>query len=81
MTDQVHFLRRPATIHKLWILLWAVLGLTVAAQVFIPVEGYFGVDGWFAFAAVFGFLSCAAMVFAAKALGALLKRKDDYYDC
>ncbi|WCL54499.1 hypothetical protein [Gimibacter soli] len=80
MTDQVHFLRRPTTIRKLWVLLWVVLALTVAAQVFIPVEGYFGVDGWFAFAAAFGFLSCAAMVFAAKALGALLKRKDDYYD-
>ena len=43
------WLVRPSTIRKLWILLWVVLALTVIAQLFIKVKGYFLVDGWFAF--------------------------------
>jgi hypothetical protein len=58
----------------------AVLAMTVLAQVVISVKGYFGVDGWFAFGAVFGFVSCLAMVLVAKALGFVLKRDEDYYD-
>ena len=57
----------------------AVLALTVLAQLLIGVKGYFGVDGWFAFGAVFGFLSCLAMVLVAKGLGFVLKRDEDYY--
>ena len=36
-------------------------------------------NGWFAFGAVYGFLSCLAMVLVAKGLGYLLKRPHDYY--
>ena len=79
-TPDDHWLTRPATIRKLWIALYAVLTLIVLAQLGIKVKGYFGVDGWFGFGAAFGFLSCVAMVFVAKALGALLKRPEDYYD-
>jgi len=56
-----------------------VLALTVLAQLLIKVKGYFGVDDWIGFGAVFGFLSCLAMVLVAKFLGIFLKRKDDYY--
>ena len=56
-----------------------VLALTVAAQLFIKVKGYFGVDEWLGFGAVYGFGCCLAMVLFAKALGFLLKRPDDYY--
>jgi len=75
-----HWLVRPSTIRMLWIAFIAVLGLTVLAQLVIDVKGYFGADGWFGFGAVFGFLSCVAMVLAAKALGVLLKRPEDHYD-
>lgn len=78
-SQQDHWLARPATIRKLWWGFSAVLGLTVAAQLFVYVKGYFGADGWFAFGAVFGFLSCLAMVLFAKGLGAFLKRDEDYY--
>jgi hypothetical protein len=57
----------------------AVLVLTVVAQRFVAVEGHFRVDGWFAFGAMFGFASCVVMVLAAKVLGWLLKRPEDYY--
>lgn len=75
-----HWLTRPETIRKLWWGFSAVLALTVLAQLFIYVKGYFGVDGWFGFGAGFGFLSCLMMVLAAKALGFVLKRGEDYYD-
>ena len=58
---------------------WIVLALTVVAQLFIYVKGYFGVDTWFGFGAAFGFLSCLAMVLFAKGLGFFLKRDEDYY--
>ena len=38
------------------------------------------IDGWFGFAAAYGFLCCAAMVLVAKGLGVFLKRPDNYYD-
>lgn len=77
--DNLHWLVRPATIRKLWWGFSIVLALTVAAQVFIYVKGYFDADGWFGFGAVFGFLSCLAMVLFAKAIGVFLKRSEDYY--
>jgi sterol desaturase/sphingolipid hydroxylase (fatty acid hydroxylase superfamily) len=78
--DQTHWLTRPATIRKLWWGFSVVLALTVAAQFFIYVKGYFGIDGWFGFGAVYGFLSCLIMVLVAKGLGYILKREEDYYD-
>ncbi len=36
-------------------------------------------DGWFAFGAIYGFLSCLAMVLFAKVLGWWLKRPENYY--
>lgn len=77
--ERDHWLARPENIRLLWRGFWVVLGLTVAAQFFIPVKGHFGIDGWFGFGAVFGFFSCLAMVLVAKALGYSLKREEDYY--
>lgn len=73
------WLARPSTITKLWKLLWFVLALTVVAQLFIKIKGHFLVDGWFAFAAIFGFLCCLAMVLFAKAIGNVLKRDENFY--
>ena len=77
--DSGHFFTRPRTIRALWLLFSALLALTVLAQLVFYVKGYFTVDGWFGFGAVFGFLSCLLMVLFAKALGMLLKRPNDYY--
>ncbi|MEM7429398.1 MAG: hypothetical protein AAF441_25230 [Pseudomonadota bacterium] len=74
-----HWLVRPDTIRLLWKILIAVLALTVLAQAFIYVKGYFTVDGWFGFGAAYGFLSCLIMVLVAKGLGYFLKRDDSYY--
>ncbi|MEX0738432.1 MAG: hypothetical protein WD071_03725 [Pseudohongiella sp.] len=75
-----HWLVRPDTIRKLWWGFGVILALTVAAQFVVDVHDYFTVDGWFAFYAIFGFVSCLAMVVFAKVLGMFLKRPDTYYD-
>jgi hypothetical protein len=77
--EQLHWLVRPTTIRKLWIGFIAVLALVVLAQTGIYIKGYFVVDGWFGFGAVYGFGCCLLMVLAAKLLGAILKRPEDYY--
>lgn len=81
MTDKEigHPLTRPRTIRLLWWLFSAVLATTVLLQLVIYVKGYFTVDGWFGFGAVFGFICCVLMVLVAKVLGAVLKRPRDYY--
>jgi hypothetical protein len=73
------WLVRPSTIKLLWVVFITVLGLTVLAQFVIKVKGYFVIDGWFGFGALFGFLACVAMVLVAKLLGRFLKRDEDYY--
>lgn len=73
------WLARPSTIRLLWWVFSAVLALSVAAQLVIKVKGYFGVDDWPGFGAVYGFLACLAMVLVAKLLGFVLKRPADYY--
>ena len=49
------------------------------SQLLFKVKGYFGVDGWLGFGALFGFLSCVAMVLVAKVLGWVLKRDEHFY--
>jgi hypothetical protein len=73
------WLARPSTIRLLWQVFAVVLAIAVAVQLLFPVKAKFGVDGWLAFGAVFGFLSCLAMVLFAKGLGWFLKRDDNYY--
>ncbi|MDJ0950721.1 MAG: hypothetical protein QNJ94_17550 [Alphaproteobacteria bacterium] len=75
-----HWLVRPDTIRKLWIGSSVVLALLVIADLFVHHHGAFGIDETFGFYAWYGLLTCAAMVFAAKGLGLILKRPDDFYD-
>ena len=64
----------------IWKAFIAALALTVAAQLFIEAQPHFAVERLFAWNALYGFLACAALILVARALGALLKRRDDYYD-
>jgi hypothetical protein len=75
-----HWLVRPGTIRLLWMIFAVILVVTVMADMFIHHHAWFGLDGTFGLGAWFGFVSCIAMVAFAKALGAVLKRRDTYYD-
>jgi len=74
-----YWLARPSTIRLLWVLFIVILALTVLADLFIDHHGDFGIDGTIGFYAWYGFVSCVVLVIGSKALGVLLKRKDDYY--
>jgi hypothetical protein len=74
-----HWLTRPATIRRLWILFIAVLAATVLAELLIHRHPVIGIDGLFGFNAWYGFGACVALVLAARLLGFALKRRDGYY--
>jgi hypothetical protein len=75
-----HWLARESTIKGLWIAFAVALVATVLMDLVIEPHSYFGLDGTFGFGAWFGFASCVALIVFAKALGAILKRPDTYYD-
>jgi hypothetical protein len=75
-----HWLVRPRTIRGLWIAFIAILALTVLADFVIRPHAEFGIDGTIGFYAWYGFLICVVLIAGARALGVLLKRRDDYYD-
>ena len=75
-----HWLARPSTLRRLWMLFAAVLAVTVLLDLAIAHHPFFGLDGSLGFGAWFGFLSCVALVLLARALGAILKRPDSYYE-
>lgn len=78
--SEKHWLYRRTTPGKLWKAGIAVLSLTVIAELFIKLHPHFAIAEFFAFHAVFGFVSCLVMVLFARLLGYLVKRRDDYYD-
>ncbi len=75
-----HWLVRRRTIRILWMASSVVLAITVLFDLMVDHYVIFGVGGAFGFAAWYGFLTCVAMVLAAKGLGFFLKRNDRYYD-
>ena len=68
------------TIRLLWLLFLLTLAATLAAEFFIHVHAYFGIDGWRFFNAGFGFLSCAGIIIFSKLVGVFLKRPTAYYE-
>ncbi len=73
-------------IKRLWQVSLAVLAIVFLLdlpKLFQDAEhshAHYGVDGWFGFYSIYGFVTCVIMVVFSKALGFILKRKDDYYD-
>jgi hypothetical protein len=63
----------------IWKIFLVALAASVLAQLLVEAHPHFAFEGWFGFGALYGFLACAALILIAKALGALLKRRDDYY--
>lgn len=75
----MHWLRRPATIKKLWRWGLGILAVITLLDLVINSYAYFGIDGSFGFYSWYGLLACIAMIIIAKALGVFLKQGDDYY--
>jgi len=71
---------RPGTRRLLWLLLWGLCALSVAAEFFIDKHPHFAAEKFFGFFAILGFVACAGLIVIAKGLGFLLKAGVDYYD-
>ena len=67
-------------LRRLWAGFVAVLSLTLVAEVFVEAHPHFEIERLYAFNAVYGFLACAGLILVARAIGLVLKRRDDYYD-
>ena len=80
MRKEPHWLDHPTHRRGLWRAFLAVLLVTVVLEWAIDLHPHFALDGVFGFHAWYGFLTCAAMVGAARLLALLLKRNDTYYD-
>lgn len=61
-------------------MLYTVCGLLVVLDLFTHRHAQFGIDNFFSFYAILGFISCAALILFSKLVGLLLKVKKDYYD-
>lgn len=77
---------RPESRRRLWRLLYAACAVSLLLEIPLILahrrHGHFGghsADGWWFFYAFLGFIACALMILAAKALGSWLKRPEDYY--
>jgi hypothetical protein len=79
VTRRRHWLDEPRNVMRLWRGFLAVLALTVAAEFLVVMHPAFEAESLFAFPALYGFFTCAAMIVFAKVLGLLLKRPDTYY--
>ena len=71
---------KPKNIRRLWFMLYAACGLTVIPDLFTTKHAYFGIDSFFGFYALLGFVSCVALILFSKLVGLILKVKEDYYD-
>ncbi len=78
-TDK-HWLVRPRTIKMLWLVGVVILTAVTVGDVAVGGYGGFGIDGSIAFYSWYGLATCVVMVLFSKILGAVLKRRDDYYD-
>lgn len=59
---------------------YIALIVLLIADFFIPKHGHFAWETAPAFYAVYGFIACVSLIFVAKLLRLLVKRKEDYYD-
>ncbi|OOZ75043.1 hypothetical protein BOW49_01120 [Solemya velum gill symbiont] len=85
MSEKKHRLYREENRIKLWLIQLLILALALLPEFFMHHHPHFedqgmSIDASWGFFAWYGFLTCAAMVAAAKILGIFLKRKDTYYD-
>ncbi len=75
-----HWLARPSTIRNIKIFSVIFLILLLVAEALIDMHPHFGFDGIFGFYALLGFFGGLIILFGSKAIGAILKQKDTYYD-
>lgn len=54
--------------------------ILLIVDLFVPKHGHFPWEEAYAFYAAYGFIGCVGLIFVAKGLRWLVRRKEDYYD-
>ncbi|WP_158853405.1 hypothetical protein [Saccharothrix deserti] len=80
MNDDRRWLDEPRNVTRIVYGLAALCALAIVADVFYRKKPHFGIDGWFAFYPLYGFVGSVGLVLTAKWLRRFLKRDEDYYD-
>lgn len=78
--DQGPWITRPGTVRALRAAGIVALAALVAAGALVTRKPYFEFEAVFGFGALYGAGAAAGLVILAKALGALLRREEGYYD-
>lgn len=78
--ERAYWLDNPANVDRLVTWFYVACGLLLAIDPFVPKHGPFGVEHFWGFYGIYGFLACVALVLIAKQLRKILMRPEDYYD-
>lgn len=71
----------PRNIKRLKLVFYVILALLVVPDFFMHKHSLFSkVEALPGFYALFGFISCVAIILISKLLGFVLKKQEDYYD-
>ena len=79
-TNRTHWLERPGSVDKIIRFLGLICAAVVVADFFYEKHGHYSWEKFPGFYAFFGFVSCVALVLAARQLRRILMRDEDYYD-
>ena len=78
--EREYWLDQPENVNLLVKILIAACVVVVLADFGYHKHGHFGFQEWFAFDAVFGFVSYVGLVSVAKIFRKLVMRREDYYE-
>ena len=80
MKKELHFFDKPKNVQRFLKVFFGSLVVLVVIDFFIDKHPHFPWEGAPAFYAVYGFVSCVALIFIAKILRKIVRRDEDYYD-
>ena len=77
---ELNFLDSPENRKKVRLYFYISLCILLIVDFFIHKHGHFPWESAPVFYAVYGFVACVSLIFVAKLLRLIVKRKEDYYD-
>ncbi|MCB1972114.1 MAG: hypothetical protein R3D03_18600 [Geminicoccaceae bacterium] len=78
--DRQWWLDQPGNVNKIVYALVSICVLLFFADALYQKHGYFGIEHFFGFYGVYGFVVCVGLVLVAKWMRLILMRPEDYYD-
>ena len=80
MKKELKFFDKKENVQKFLKVFFASLVVLLIVDFFIHKHPHFSWEGAPEFYAVYGFVSCVALIFIAKLLRLIVRRDEDYYD-